>query len=171
MTSTASSLLLRLGAKPPSSPTAVPYPRFRKHSLQVVEDLDAHAQAVAEAGGSHRHDHELLEVDVVVGMGAAVEDVHHGHRQQPGIDASQIAIEGLATGLGGGPGHGQRHRQKGVGAHGRLVGRPVQLQHLAVDFHLPAGIQSQQRTGDALIDVGHRLLHAFAQIARGDPRL
>ena len=28
-----------------------------------------------------RHDHEFLEIDVVVGVLAAVEDVHHRHRQ------------------------------------------------------------------------------------------
>ena len=133
----------------------------------MVEDLGAHAQAVAEPGGPHGHDHELLEVDVVVGMGAAVEDVHHGYGEQSGIDAAQIAVERLSAGLGRGPGHGQRHRQQGVGAEGCLVGRPVQLQHLVVDLNLPAGVQALQRAGNAFVHVGHGLLHAFAQIAPG----
>ena len=41
--------------------------------LQRVEDLDARAQPLGEGGGADRHDHELLEVDVVVGVRAAVE--------------------------------------------------------------------------------------------------
>ena len=48
-----------------------------------------------------------------------------------------------------------------------MLGVPSQLQHLAVDFNLPAGIQALQRPGNAFIDVGHGLQHAFAQIAPG----
>jgi hypothetical protein len=57
--------------------------------FQAVEDLGAHPQALAEGGGSHRHDHELLNVHVVGGVGPAVEDIHHGHRQGLGVDAAR----------------------------------------------------------------------------------
>ena len=38
------------------------------------------AQPLGEARRPHRHDHELLEVDLVVGVRAAVQHVHHRHR-------------------------------------------------------------------------------------------
>ena len=40
--------------------------------LQSVEHLSAHAQSLMEARGAHGHDHELLDLHVVGGMGAAV---------------------------------------------------------------------------------------------------
>ena len=43
--------------------------------------------------GAHRHDHEFLNVDRVVGMFAAVDDVHHRHRQHPGRGAADIAVQ------------------------------------------------------------------------------
>ena len=48
----ASSLDSRSGAKPPSSPTAVPRPALVQHLLEVVEDLGAHAQRLAEASSA-----------------------------------------------------------------------------------------------------------------------
>ena len=50
--------------------------------FQRVEDLGAHAQGFGEVRRADRRDHELLDVDRIVGMRAAIEDVHHRHRQQ-----------------------------------------------------------------------------------------
>ena len=49
--------------------------------------------------GAHRHDHEFLEIDRVVGMHAAIDDVHHRHRQEPRRGAADIAIERQAVGV------------------------------------------------------------------------
>ena len=40
-----------------------------------------------------RHDHELLEVDAVVGVRAAVQDVHHRHGQHVRAVAAEVAVE------------------------------------------------------------------------------
>ena len=80
----ASSAEPRLGAKPPSSPTLVLWPASFSSFFSDVEDLGAHAQRLGERSRADRHDHELLDVDRVVGMGAAVDDVHHRHRQHAG---------------------------------------------------------------------------------------
>jgi len=61
--------------------------------LEGVEDFGTDADGIGNAGGAHRHDHEFLEVDGVVGMFAAIDDVHHRHRQDMGRDAADIAIE------------------------------------------------------------------------------
>jgi len=50
------------------------------------------------------HDHELLEVNGVIGVGAAIQDIHHGHGKRvcgavAGV-AGEIAIERLAFGGG-----------------------------------------------------------------------
>jgi hypothetical protein len=50
MTSKASALLPRLGAKPPSSPTPVFSPAAAEDLLERVEDLGAAAQGLAKLG-------------------------------------------------------------------------------------------------------------------------
>ncbi len=62
-----------------------------QRALQRVEDLGSHAQAVPERARADRDDHELLEVDLVVGVRAAVEHVHHRHRQHVGRLAAEVA--------------------------------------------------------------------------------
>ena len=54
-------------------------------------DLGAHAQRFIERARADRRDHELLDVDVGVGVCAAVEDVHHRHRQQVRVRPADIA--------------------------------------------------------------------------------
>ena len=66
---------------------------FLEHVFQRMKCFRAPAQRLAEAGGADRHDHEFLEIYVVIGMGAAIENVHHGNRQKAGAGAPQIAIE------------------------------------------------------------------------------
>src|SRR5213595_818205 len=62
-----------------------------------LENFDSHAQAFREARRADRHDHEFLEVDRIVGVHAAVDDVHHRHREEPRGGAPDIAVERLAA--------------------------------------------------------------------------
>ena len=62
--------------------------------LQRVVDLRAPAQRLGERGRANRHDHEFLEVNVVVGMHAAVQDVHHRRGQHMRPDAADVLVQG-----------------------------------------------------------------------------
>jgi hypothetical protein len=50
---------------------------------QRVENLRATTQGLGESRSPNRHDHEFLKIDRVVGVDAAVDDVHHRHGQGP----------------------------------------------------------------------------------------
>ena len=131
--------------------------------LQRVEDLDADPQALREARRAGRDDHELLEVDRVVGVGAAVEDVHHRHRQHgrlaAAVELGQIAVERLAGVGRGGLRHRQRDAEDRVGAEPALVRGAVELDHRPVQGAL-LGPRALQGGGDLAVDVRDR---------RGDP--
>ena len=62
-----------------------------QHRLQRVVDLGPLPQRLGEGGRPDRRDHELLDVDVGVGVRATVEDVEHRHRQQVGVRAAEVA--------------------------------------------------------------------------------
>src|SRR5262249_55801794 len=76
--------------------------------LEGVERLGTGAERLAKAVETERHDHELLYVDAVVGVCAAVDDVHHRSRQYFGPRASQIAKQRQKAGSGSGMRAGQR---------------------------------------------------------------
>ena len=91
-------------------------PAVVEGALQGVEDLHSDAEALREARRPHRHDHELLEVDLVVGVRAAVQHVHHRHRQHVRRLAPEVAPERRARLRRGGLGRSQRDAEDRVGA-------------------------------------------------------
>ena len=101
-----------------------------------MEDFRTHAQALAEGLRTDRHDHEFLEVDGVVSMNAAIDDVHHRNGKHARGSTTDVAIERQARSIGSRLGSGKRHPEDGVGAEARLVGRAVEFDHRLVDGDL-----------------------------------
>ena len=135
-------------------------------AAQGVEDFRAAAQRLGEGRRPHRHDHEFLEIDRIVGMHAAIDDVHHRHRQRPRRGAADITIERHVEGFGGRLGAGQRDAENGVGPEPALVRRAVEIDHDLVDLDLLLDRPVAQRLEDFAVDGFDRLLHALAEIAR-----
>ena len=77
-------------------------------------------------------------------MRAAVEDVHHRHRQHRRVHAAEIAIERNAEGIGRSAGAGHRDREDGIGAQAALVPRAVERDHGRVDQALIGRIHAGQ---------------------------
>ncbi len=133
--------------------------------LQRLENLHAHAQAFGESLRADRHDHEFLEVDRVVGMRAAVDDVHHRHRQQPRRRAADVTIERLPARGRGGFRDGKRNTEDRVRAEPAFVRRAVERDHRLVDLGLRLGIHAADRVEDLAGHGRDGLLHALAEIA------
>ena len=136
-----------------------------QHALEGVIDLGAPAQALGKARSTHRHDHELLEVNVVVGMHATVEDVHHGRGQQVGVNAAQVLVQRQARRLCRSAGNGQRYAQNGVGAELGFVGRTVGGNQCGVNGTLIEGIEAHDGVGALVVDMLDGLRNALAQVA------
>lgn len=130
-----------------------------------MEDLDAPAHRFAEAGRAHRHDHEFLHVDVVVGVGAAVDDVHHRQREHRLAFSADVAIERHAAGGRRGLGGRERHREDRVRTQSRLGRASVELDHQAVECALVFGGAPDQRPAQLAVDVTDRLGDALAEVA------
>jgi hypothetical protein len=139
-------------------------PAVVQRALQRVEHLGAHPQALGERRRAGGHDHELLEVDLVVGVRAAVEDVHHRHRKDVRALAAEVAPQRQPLLAGGGVGRGERHAEDRVGAEARLVGRAVELDQRAVQTLLVLGVVAVDRLRDLAVDVAHGLRDALAQV-------
>ena len=135
--------------------------------LERMEDLGATAQGLAEGRGTDRHDHEFLDVQAVVGMLAAVDDVHHRHRHLHRPHAAEVAIERQAGFLGGSLGDRHRDGEDGVGAEAGLVVGAVEVDHGLVDERLFLRIEADDGFGNLGIDVLDRLHHALAEEAAG----
>ena len=98
-----------------------------------MEDLRAPAQPLAEGRGAGGQDHELLHVDVVPRVRAAVEDVHHRHGEGDGAHAAEEAEQLHPEAVRRGP-----RRREGDGKHRVRAGAGFVLcavggEHRAVD--------------------------------------
>ena len=135
-----------------------------EHLFQSVEGLDAGAEGLVEGVEAQGHHHKLLHVERIVGVGTAIDDVHHRRGQQPGRGAAEIAVERQAAVLGRRVGHGERNAEDRVRAQHLLVGRAVEFEHQFVDGRLVEGIAALQFVSDAGVDALDGLQHALAQI-------
>ena len=98
-------------------------------------------------------------------MGAAVDDVHHRHRQHVGEGAADITVERQVRFLRRRLGDRQADAQDGVGAKAGLVRRAVEIDQQRVDPFLLGGFVAGQRIEDLAVDGIDGLQHALAAVA------
>jgi hypothetical protein len=130
-----------------------------------VVDLGAGTESLGEGVEPERHDHELLNVDRVVGVSAAVQDVQERHREDRGPRPAQVDVGGQARRLGCRPGDGERGPEDGVGAQAALVGGAVELDQDVVDERLLADVHARHPGGDLVLDVGDGTGDPFTVVA------
>ncbi len=169
---------LEIGREPPLVADAGGVTAPLEDAPQRLEDLVTGPQRLGEARRAERHDHELLKVDARIGVGAAVQDVHHRNRQCEGG-------AGLGTRAGRDPFPVQRPDvpiqrkpfRRGLCAEGRhrdaedRVGAQLALGRRAVERHQclvdAALIQLavDQSFRDGAVHVADGLAHALAAVA------
>ena len=134
--------------------------------FQRVEDLRAPADRFRNRWRAQGRDHEFLEVDGVVGMRAAIDDVHHGHGQDAGIHAADIAIDRQIRRLACRLRNRQRNAEDRIRAKTAFVLRAVEHDQRVIDVTLVLGVHALKRIEDFAVHGVDRLQHALAEIAR-----
>ena len=163
--SSAASFDDRFGAKPPSSPTPPPMPWSCSHFLRWWKTSAPIRRHSAKLGRADRDDHELLEVDRVVGVRAAVEHVHHRHR----AGSAPPRRRGSATAAGPAPSaaaaraapatrRGSRSRRAAS-----LFGVPSRSISARSSACWSTRVDARDRLGDLAVDVADGLGDALAQ--------
>ena len=134
-------------------------------AAQRAVDLRAGADGLGHRRGAHRGDHELLEVQLVGRVNAAVEHVEMRHRQRRGDPFGGQPPPQRHPGRGG-QRPGQRHRgsHRGVGAQPALVRGPVQVDHRLVHLGQRGPRPPAQQVGQLAVDRRDRPQHALALI-------
>ena len=97
-------------------------------------------------------------------MCAAVEHVHHRHRQRLGVAAADVVIQALAGRQRAGLRAREGHAENSIGAETGLVRGAVQLDEQLVDGGLVEDVHALQRLSDLDVDVLNCLEHALAEV-------
>ena len=130
-----------------------------------MEHLGTHADTLLLAAGADRTDHEFLEGDRGVGVGAAVDDVHHRNGKDIGVGTADIAVERDIQIVGCSVRAGEGDTEDGVGTKVLLGRRSIEFDHLLVDGPLVEDAHAFDHGSDAFVDIGHGFQRAFAQVA------
>ncbi len=131
-----------------------------------MKNLGADTDSVGNRRRSQRHHHVFLEIDAGVGVAAAVEDVHHRHRQHMRV-RRQGPIERDALGRGRGVGRCERNTKHRIGAQMGLVLGAVEFEQALVQTGLVVGVAPPHLGRDQRGDVADRLQHALAAVTLG----
>lgn len=126
-----------------------------------MKNLRPAAQCFGKVGRANRHHHEFLKVDAVVGMNTAVENVHHRHRQQIGVDPADIAIEREPKSVGGRLRRCKTDTKDCVRAEAGLVLCSVEGDQLLVERDLVLCIHANDGLGNRSVDRLDRLHDAL----------
>ena len=156
-TGSRASLVGRLGAKPPSSPTAVDMPSLSIIFFSVwkisLPQRSASRNDVKPTGSTMNSWKSRLLlacapplITFIIGTGIFLRAA-----------AAEVAVEREARLLGRRLGAGDRHREDGVGAEARLVLGAVQLDQHLVDVRLLGGVEAEDRLADLGVHVLDRL--------------
>ena len=135
--------------------------------FQSMKDFRAIAQGFAKIRRPYGDDHQLLQIEVVVSVGAAIDHVHHGNRHLHTAHAAEIAVQGQTRFFGRRTGHRHGHGQNGIGTEAGFVVCAVKLDQGVVQKRLFAGIQANHSLCDLVVDILHSLQDTFAAVACG----
>ena len=83
--------------------------------------LNSPTQALRKRRRANWHNHELLEVNIVVGMFPSIDDVHHRDGQDMSIRSSEVTVERCLALHRGGVCRGQGNAQDRVSSKPTLV--------------------------------------------------
>jgi hypothetical protein len=135
-----------------------------KHFFQGVENFRAATKGFGEVGSLGGLNHEFLNINVVVRVLAAVDDVHHGHGQDFGIHAADVLVQGKAQGVRRCAGNGHRNAEDGIRAQFALGLGAVEVDHDLVNEGLLGGVHVDDFGGDEGVDIVNSLQRAFAEV-------
>ena len=81
-----------MGCKPAFIPHGGAISLALQNSLEGMEHLGAPAEAFFKGRRSHGHDHKLLNINIIIGVLPAVQDVHHGNGDVLGHNTADIPV-------------------------------------------------------------------------------
>ena len=126
-------------------------------------------QPAGKGGCAQRNDHKFLNIDVIGGVAAAVQDVHHGAGQAgvPPGQVHKVTPQRDAPRGSGGMGSGQADCQNRIGAQPGFIPGAVRFAQGAVDGALVGGVQPRNGFGQLTVHCRDGRQHPLAAVAVG----
>ena len=119
----------------------------------------------AEGWRADWQNHELLQINAVISMRTAVDDVHHGYRQNKFAGFVQEFVQRYAGFLCSSARGSHGNTQNGVSTNAAFAWSTIQSNHFFVQRSLVVGIHTDDRFANFGIDEVNSVQYTFTQIA------
>ena len=136
-----------------------------KYTFEHVVGLRSPSKRLAERWRSDRHDHELLEVNAVIGVRATVEHVHHWYWKNMSVGSADVAVERHLHVCCCGFCNGKTGAKNRICAKTTFVVGAIEFDQFEIDCSLIDGIPAGEAVGNLGIDVVDRCRHTFAEVS------
>ena len=129
--------------------------------LQGVENFRTHADSFTNRRRADRHNHKFLEVNRVVSVLTAVNNVHHRHRQNVSHCTAEITIKREFAFFSLSLSHSHRNGENGISTEVTFVFSAVEFNHGFINIDLVIGIQTGQSVINFIINIFHGFQNAL----------
>ncbi len=130
-----------------------------------MEGLSTIAKGFFKARSAHGDNHEFLQVEVVIGMCATVDDVHHRNGKLHCTHTTKIAIKGKTHFFSSCAGNCHGDCQNSISTKAALIFCAIKSNHLAIDQGLIGCFHAANQVSDFAIDVFNSLQDALTTVA------
>ncbi len=129
-----------------------------------MKNFGGHSEGFGKRGAVDRNDHEFLNVDAVVRVGAAVQNIDVRYGKKITLSSGQIGEQLLFRGPGGGRGGRHGDGKNRIGSQPLFRRCAVKGHHPVVQLILPEGVHAGDFRGQNVSRIGDGLADTFAQV-------
>ena len=141
-------------------------PALVEHASKCVVDLGADPECLGERRRAGRDEHELLQIDRIGSVHAAVDHVHHRHGERVPSFASEVPEERDPGVRCAGLCCGERGPEDRVRTESALVRGAVERDQRGIEPCLVGRVEAGEACGDLAVHIGNRVRDALAAEGR-----
>src|ERR1700680_497876 len=124
----------------------------------------AETNTLTQRGSPERHDHHFLKLQRTFGVLAAVDNIHHRHRQRDCFSAAEVLKELLASCFCGGVRSRKRNTEYRVRSELGFVFCAIERDQLIIERALLVDRHTADSITNRTVDVADSLQHTFPAI-------
>ena len=130
--------------------------------LQGVENFSTHTNSFTDRRSANRHNHEFLNVDWVISMLTAVQNIHHRNRQNMSHRTAKVTIKRKFAFFSLSFRNSHRNGENSISTEFAFVFSAIEFNHSFINVDLVIGIKTSQSVINSVINIFNGFQNTFS---------